>query len=40
MKTVDIVKHIIKEEPVKVKESITSVLKQKIAKHFKESIKG
>lgn len=37
MKTTDIVKGIIKEEPVKVKEAIEQVLKKKIADKFKDN---
>ncbi len=40
MKTQSVVKAIVKEQPVEVKEAVSSILKQKIAKQFKETVKG
>lgn len=37
MKTTDIIKSVIKEEPIKVKEAIDEVLKKKIADKFKDN---
>jgi hypothetical protein len=37
MDTKDIIKGVINEEPVKVKEAITDVLKKKISDKFKET---
>lgn len=39
MKTAtDVVKHVIKEEPVKVKKTVSDILKQKIAEQFKKNV--
>jgi len=37
METKDIIKGIVKEQPVKVKEALDQVLKKKIADKFKEN---
>lgn len=38
MKTETLVKHVINEQPIKAKEVIDSLLKQKIAETFKQSV--
>lgn len=38
MKTNEIVKSVIKEQPIKVKEEVNKVLTQKIADKFKEGV--
>jgi hypothetical protein len=38
MKTDQVVKYVIKEEPVRVKEAVAGILKQKIAEQFKNSV--
>lgn len=38
MKADQVVKHVIKEQPVKVKEAVSTILKQKIAEQFKNTV--
>ncbi len=38
MKTEELIKYVIKEEPVKVKETLGTILKQKIADEFKKNV--
>ncbi|MDX9694599.1 MAG: hypothetical protein RBT49_02310 [Bacteroidales bacterium] len=38
MKTEELIKYVIKEEPMKVKETLGVILKQKIADEFKKNV--